>query len=56
MASATTGPAAPTPHTHDHAHEEGMACCSHHNVKLEQYMLLYLIGLLFLLEIGRAHV
>ena len=36
-------------HKHDHDHDHGgdpvgMACCSHHNVKLERYMLLYLIG------------
>lgn len=32
-------------HDHDHGHDPaGMACCSHHNVKLERYMLLYLVG------------
>jgi len=36
-------------HKHDHGHNHegdpvGMACCSHHNVKLERYMLLYLVG------------
>ncbi|MGE3107114.1 MAG: heavy metal translocating P-type ATPase [Phycisphaerales bacterium] len=38
-------------HHHDHNHsydpkhaEQGMACCSHHNIKIERYMLLYLIG------------
>mgnify|MGYP000308056003 CR=1 FL=1 len=36
--------------SHDHGHgggggdAAGMACCSHHNVKLERYMLLYLVG------------
>lgn len=48
--------AAVTSHTHGHSHGHdhgsgggggdpvGMACCSHHNVKLERYMILYLIG------------
>ena len=36
-------------HDHAHTHEEGMVCCTHHNVKLEQYMLLYLVGGLLLL-------
>ncbi|MBC7771046.1 MAG: cation-translocating P-type ATPase [Pyrinomonadaceae bacterium] len=32
-------------HKFDKAHaQSGMACCSHHNIKLERYMLLYLIG------------
>ena len=37
-------------HTHDHApgpsgsDPVGMVCCSHHNVKIERYMLLYLVG------------
>jgi heavy metal translocating P-type ATPase len=34
-------------HDHSHHHEDdpvGMACCSHHNVKLERYMVLYLVG------------
>ncbi len=32
-------------HHHDHGQDAaGMACCSHHNVKLERYMLLYLVG------------
>jgi Cd2+/Zn2+-exporting ATPase len=50
---------APAPHTHDgHAHKHdhshahghtpgtggGMECCSHHNIELERYMLLYLVG------------
>jgi Zn2+/Cd2+-exporting ATPase len=35
--------------SHAHTHEEGMVCCTHHNVKLERYMLLYLIGGLLLL-------
>jgi len=35
----------PKAHKFDAAHaESGMACCSHHNIKLERYMLLYLIG------------
>jgi heavy metal translocating P-type ATPase len=41
------GPASKHTHTHDHDHGHdaaGMACCSHHNVKLERYMLLYLVG------------
>ncbi len=47
MASATTD--SKHDHSHDHVHEEGMQCCAHHNVKLERYMLLYLIGGLLLL-------
>jgi Zn2+/Cd2+-exporting ATPase len=36
-------------HGHDHAYSPehdaaGMACCSHHNIKLEQYTVIYLIG------------
>lgn len=31
-------------HTHDHDDPVGMACCSHHNVKLERYMFVYLVG------------
>jgi heavy metal translocating P-type ATPase len=32
-------------HKHDPSHEAaGMSCCSHHNIKLERYMLLYLVG------------
>ncbi len=41
------GPASNHKHAHDHDHGHdaaGMACCSHHNVKLERYMLLYLVG------------
>ena len=52
MASAITDqPKARTtsPAPHDHIHEEGMVCCTHHNIKLERYMLLYLIGGLLLL-------
>ncbi len=52
MASATptpAPPASPAPAHHDHVHEEGMVCCTHHNIKLERYMLLYLIGLLLLM-------
>jgi len=37
-------------HGHDHDHDAGgMACCSHHNIKLERYMLIYLIGGVLLL-------
>jgi len=36
-------------HGHDHDHGEGMVCCTHHNVKLERYMVLYLIGGMLLL-------
>lgn len=36
-------------HDHDHDHGPGMECCSHHNVKLERYMLLYLVGGVLLL-------
>lgn len=37
-------------HHHDHDDDPvGMACCSHHNVKLEKYMRLYLIGGVLLL-------
>lgn len=49
MASATTDSKHDHSHTHEHVHEEGMQCCAHHNVKLERYMLLYLIGGLLLL-------
>lgn len=50
MASATTDSKHDHGHApHDHVHEEGMQCCAHHNVKLERYMLLYLIGGLLLL-------
>lgn len=38
-------------HDHDHDHDAvGMACCSHHNVKLERYMLLYLVGAVLVLS------
>ncbi|MCC6322574.1 MAG: cation-translocating P-type ATPase [Phycisphaerales bacterium] len=36
-------------HGHGHEHGEGMTCCSHHNIKLERYMLIYLIGGVLLL-------
>ncbi len=49
MASATTDSKHDHSHAADHVHEEGMQCCAHHNVKLERYMLLYLIGGLLLL-------
>lgn len=50
MASSTPSTSAHAhDHTHQHVHEEGMVCCSHHNVKLERYMLLYLIGGVLLL-------
>ena len=49
MASATTDSKHDHSHAPDHVHEEGMQCCAHHNVKLERYMLLYLIGGLLLL-------
>jgi cation transport ATPase len=35
----------PHGHKHDPSHEKaGMQCCTHHNIKLERYMLLYLVG------------
>ncbi|MBY0312935.1 MAG: cation-translocating P-type ATPase [Phycisphaerales bacterium] len=49
MASSTASSGHSHDHTHQHVHEEGMVCCSHHNVKLERYMLLYLIGGVLLL-------
>src|SRR5262245_13279384 len=30
-------------HTHEHG-KGGMECCTHHNIKIERYVLLYLIG------------
>ena len=29
---------------HDHKHKEGMACCAHHEQKLERWILVYLCG------------
>lgn len=31
------------PHDHDHD-EDGVACCSHHEIEIDKYILLYLIG------------
>lgn len=45
-------------HSHDHSHghsynpehdHAGMACCSHHNIKLEQYTMVYLLGAVLVL-------
>lgn len=37
-------------HAHDPAHEHaGMACCSHHNIKLERYTTVYLLGAVLVL-------
>lgn len=55
IASSPSAPAHKHNHSHDHDHHHhdgdpvGMACCSHHNVKLEQYMRLYLVGGVLLL-------
>jgi len=63
IAAAPLSKHAPHSHKHDHGHGHGhggdaggsggdpvgMACCSHHNVKLEQYMRLYLVGGVLLL-------
>lgn len=44
---------APGDHSHHHGDHDGdpvgMACCSHHNIKLERYMVLYLVGGVLLL-------
>lgn len=42
-------PEIPPTHLHDHTHEPGGACCPHHNIKLERYMKLYLVGLVLVL-------
>lgn len=31
-------------HDHDHDHGHSMACCTHHEIESERYLLLYLIG------------
>lgn len=57
IASSSSAPAHKHDHKHDHGHDHhhhdgdpvGMACCSHHNIKLEQYMRLYLVGGVLLL-------
>jgi heavy metal translocating P-type ATPase len=55
IASSSSAPAHKHDHQHGHDHHHhdgdpvGMACCSHHNVKLEQYMRLYLVGGVLLL-------
>src|SRR5262245_56280643 len=41
-------PIAPTSHSHDH-HEHSSACCTHHEMQSERYLLLYLIGGMLLL-------
>lgn len=39
------GPGQKHNHSYDAKHAEaGMSCCSHHNIKIERYMLLYLVG------------
>lgn len=45
-----------TPHAHTHEHAEGMACCSHHNIKLERYTLVYLLGAVLVLATVIARV
>jgi Cd2+/Zn2+-exporting ATPase len=31
-------------HTHDHKHESPVECCSHHELEIERYLILYLVG------------
>ncbi|MDX2115812.1 MAG: cation-translocating P-type ATPase [Planctomycetota bacterium] len=31
-------------HNHDHSHEGGVECCAHHELKLERWILVYLLG------------
>ncbi len=58
---ANTAHAPHAPHTHDHPHDHshgfdpdhakaGMACCSHHEVEIERYILLCLVGCVLLLS------
>lgn len=67
MSSSTSLPihpssSGPQPHNHghgkhDHTHHagDGMACCSHHNIKLERWVVVYLVGGMLLLATVIMH-
>lgn len=44
MATPTATSAHAHHHDHDHHHESGVECCSHNELKLENWILLYLVG------------
>lgn len=41
--------------SHDHAHEGGMECCAHHEIKIERWILIYLLGGVLLIATAIAN-